>query len=65
MDALAHGLEAWGSNRANYLSDILVEAAVKDIVEYLPKAVEDGSKLEYREKMLNASMVAGMAFTNV
>lgn len=65
MDALAHALEAWVSNRANYVSDILAEAAVKDIVDYLPKAVEDGSNLEYREKMLNASMVAGMAFTNV
>lgn len=65
MDALAHALEAWVSNRANHVSDILAEAAVKDIVEYLPKAVEDGNKLEYREKMLNASMVAGMAFTNV
>lgn len=65
MDALAHALEAWVSNRANYLSDILAEAAVKDIVENLPKAVEDGSNLEYRERMLNASMVAGMAFTNV
>lgn len=65
MDALAHALEAWVSNRANYLSGILAEAAVKDIVENLPKAVEDGSNLEYRERMLNASMVAGMAFTNV
>lgn len=65
MDALAHALEAWVSNRANYVSDILAQAAVKDIVEYLPKAYEDGSNLEYREKMLNASMIAGLAFTNV
>lgn len=65
MDALAHALEAWVSKRANYVSDILAQAAVKDIVEYLPKAYEDGSNLEYREKMLSASMIAGLAFTNV
>ncbi|WIV11619.1 iron-containing alcohol dehydrogenase [Proteiniborus sp. MB09-C3] len=65
MDALAHALEAWVSNRANHVSDILAEAAVKDIVEYLPRVFEDRNSLEYREKMLNASLVAGMAFTNV
>lgn len=65
MDALTHAIEAYVSNRANYLSDILAIAAAKDIVEYLPKACADGSNLEYREQMLNASMVAGLAFTNV
>ena len=33
--------------------------------EYLPKAYEEGENLDYREKMQNASMVAGLAFTNV
>lgn len=65
MDALCHALEAWVSNRANYVSDILAEASVKDIVEYLPKVLEDGRNLEYRERMQNASLIAGMAFTNV
>lgn len=65
MDALTHALEAWVSRRANHLSDILAEAAAKDIVEYLPKVFEDRNSLEYRERMLNASLTAGMAFTNV
>jgi len=65
MDALCHALEAWVSNRANYVSDILAEAAVKDIIEYLPKVLEDRRNLEYRERMQNASLIAGMAFTNV
>lgn len=65
MDALTHALEAWVSRRANYISDILAEAAIKDIVEYLPKAFENGKNVEYRERMLNASLTAGMAFTNV
>ncbi|MBM7871462.1 alcohol dehydrogenase class IV [Clostridium pascui] len=65
MDALTHALEALVSKRANYLSDIFSQAAIKDIVQYLPKAFEDGENLEYREKMLNASFTAGLAFTNV
>ncbi|MBE6067511.1 MAG: iron-containing alcohol dehydrogenase [Clostridium lundense] len=65
MDALTHALEAWVSKRANYLSDIFSRAAIKDIVQYLPKTFEDGENLEYREKMLNASFTAGLAFTNV
>lgn len=65
LDAMTHSLEALVSNRANYLSDILSRQAVKDIYTYLPKVYNHGDNLEYREKMLNASMVAGMAFTNV
>ncbi|NFG24007.1 iron-containing alcohol dehydrogenase [Clostridium botulinum] len=65
MDALTHALEALASNRANYVSNILALQAAIDIIEALPKAYEFGEDLEKREKMLNASMVAGMAFTNV
>lgn len=65
MDAMTHAVEAYVSNRANYLSDILAKAAVKDIFEYLKKAYDNGEDMEAREYMLNASMTAGMAFTNV
>ncbi|NFO47844.1 iron-containing alcohol dehydrogenase [Clostridium botulinum] len=65
MDAITHALEALASNRANYVSNILALQAAIDIIEALPKAYEFGEDLEKREKMLNASMVAGMAFTNV
>ena len=65
MDALTHALEALVSNRANYVSDILAKSAAKDIIETLPKAYENGQDMKAREIMVNASMVAGMAFTNV
>lgn len=65
MDALTHALEALVSKRANYLSNILAAAAAKDIITYLPRAYQDGENLKYREIMLNASMTAGLAFTNV
>ncbi len=65
MDAMTHALEAYASTRANYLSDVLAIQAVKDIAEHLPKAYENGADLDAREGMLNASMLAGLAFTNV
>ncbi len=65
MDALTHAMEALVSNRANYVSDIMAIKAAKDIIKYLPIAYKDGADIEAREVMANASMVAGMAFTNV
>ena len=65
MDALTHALEAYVSQRANYLSDILAAAAAKDIFTYIKRACDNGSDMEAREYMLNASMTAGLAFTNV
>lgn len=65
MDALTHALEALVSNRANYLSDILAKAAIKDIFKFLPKVYKNGEDRQARELMLQASMVAGLAFTNV
>lgn len=65
MDAMTHAVEALVSQRANYVSDILAKQAVKDIFTYLPLAYEYGGNVEAREKMLNASMAAGLAFTNV
>ncbi len=65
MDALTHAIEALTSTRAHFLSDVLAGYAAKEIFAYLPKAYEDGENIEYREHMLNASMVAGLAFTNV
>ncbi len=65
MDALTHALEALASTRANYVSDILATQAALDIMEYLPKACENGQDMKAREMMIQASMVAGMAFTNV
>lgn len=65
MDALTHALEALVSKRSNYLSNILAKGAARDIILNLPKAYSDGTAMEYREIMLNASLTAGLAFTNV
>lgn len=65
MDAMTHALEALVSNRANYVSDVLAIKAIEDIFAYLPAAYENGTDYHAREMMLNASTIAGMAFTNV
>ena len=65
MDALTHAVEALASTRANYIGNILATQAALDIMEYLPRAYENGRDQAVREIMLNASMAAGLAFTNV
>ena len=65
MDAMTHAIEALTSTRAHFLSDVLAKYAFREIYEYLPLAYDDGGNLEYREHMANASMTAGLAFTNV
>lgn len=65
FDALTHATEAYVSAYANDYTDGLCLQAIKLIFENLQRCVVDGpNDPEAREKMHNASTVAGMAFAN-
>ncbi len=64
MDALIHALEAYTSKNATTISDMLAREAIKHINSSIRAAFADGKNLVAREKMLQGSMLAGMAFAN-
>ncbi len=65
IDALTHALEAYASIMATDYTDGLALKAMKNIFEYLPSAYEKGANdPTAREKMADASTMAGMAFAN-
>ncbi len=65
IDAMTHALEAYAAMLATDYTDSLAMNALKIIFEYLPRAYKNGAQdPKAREKMANASTMAGMAFAN-
>lgn len=63
LDVLTHATEAYVSVLANDFTDGLALQAIKLVFEHLEKSVKEKDP-EAREKMHNASTMAGMAFAN-
>ncbi|MCD8390848.1 MAG: bifunctional acetaldehyde-CoA/alcohol dehydrogenase [Firmicutes bacterium] len=65
IDAMSHALEAYAAMLSTEFTDGLAKEAIGLIFEYLPRAYANGANdVEAREKMANASTMAGMAFAN-
>ncbi|MGN1419402.1 MAG: iron-containing alcohol dehydrogenase [Acutalibacteraceae bacterium] len=59
FDALFHSLEGYVSKRCNEAAEMVELAAIRDITNYLPKAVKNGSDLEARTKVAFANTMSG------
>jgi alcohol dehydrogenase class IV len=64
MDALIHAIEAYTSVNATSITDILAFRATELLYHNIRTAFANGNNLEARSKMLEGSLLAGMAFAN-
>lgn len=64
MDALCHAAEAVLSKKKNPISEALALAALPRIARSLPVVIAEPENLEARTELLEASLLAGLAFNN-
>lgn len=64
MDALIHAVEAFTSKNAYPVTDMLAREAIGLIIDNIRTAFANGSDLTARSRMLEGSLLAGMAFAN-
>lgn len=62
IDVLSHAIEGYWSKGHQPICDALAVYAAKLVLENLKIAYEDGQNLVAREKMAEASVIAGLAF---
>lgn len=60
VDALTHSLESLLSANPNPFAEAIALGTVRTVAEFLPRAVEDGTDLEARSRMLLAAHYAGV-----
>ncbi len=64
FDAFSHALESYTSGATDPMSDMLALRAIELITANLKQACDDGSDIERRIRLMQASNFAGMAFSN-
>lgn len=63
VDALAHAIECWISNKANPFSDIFAMQALDMILNNIEQACDDPEAMDAKNQMQLASFYAGVAIT--
>ena len=64
IDALCHAIEAYTCIQKNPLSDAYAISAIKLIMDNIEIAVKNGENKKVRLSMANASLMAGISFSN-
>jgi phosphonate metabolism-associated iron-containing alcohol dehydrogenase len=64
LDALSHALESLWNVNANPVSGALAVRAARDVLDVLPSLAEDLGNRTLRTRMAQASLFAGLAFSN-
>ena len=64
VDALVHAVEAYVSNASSFITDTHAVFAMRQIFKYLPDLAKDLDNLKLREKIMEACLSAGLAFSN-
>lgn len=64
LDALVHAIEAYVSNAGSPLTDLHALAAMPLLAGNLVAAIEHPLNMEYRNNMMQGSLLAGLAFSN-
>lgn len=63
FDALFHSVEGFIAASANLASDMNAREAIRNIAQYLPRAVNDGNDLEARTRVAFANTLSGAVMT--
>lgn len=63
LDALAHAIECYTSNKANPFSDIFAMQALDMILNHIERACDDPEAMDAKNQMQIASFYAGIAIT--
>lgn len=64
LDTLVHAIEAYVSLASSPLTDLHAFEAIRLIQKYLPLILDDLQNFSIREKIMQASLYAGLAFSN-
>lgn len=63
FDALFHSVEGFIAASANLASDMNAREAIRNIAQYLPRAVKNGNDLEARTRVAFANTLSGAVMT--